>query len=229
MSPRSDPAFTPVRTRRVYQEICSQVRRRLARGQLKPGDKLPPERDLAIELGVSRGAVREALRSLENAGVVALRSGSRGGAFIREGDPSSLTQPLGDLMALGQLSGDGLVEARMQINDITVRLACARRTQGDLDALRACIESIEDSSDTPAALATQAKFLQRIAAASGSPLWSALVESLESLAGARDQLPEVQVEALKRILRALLRRQPGEAGKAMREALTDRDTAGALH
>lgn len=78
------PTFTPVRPRRVYQEICSQVRRRVADGQLKPGDRLPPERELAQALGVSRGAVREALRALEYAGVIAMRAGAKGGAFIRE-------------------------------------------------------------------------------------------------------------------------------------------------
>ncbi len=93
MATIASTAFRPVRTPRIHEEICRQVRGRLARGQLKPGDKLPPERELALEFGVSRGAVREALRTLENAGLVALRKGMHGGAFIRAGEPALLAQP----------------------------------------------------------------------------------------------------------------------------------------
>jgi len=84
---RSQPQFAPIRTKRVFEEICEQVRREMAAGSLRPGDKLPPERELATKLGVSRAAVREALRSLEIAGVVGLQKGARGGAFILKGDP----------------------------------------------------------------------------------------------------------------------------------------------
>jgi DNA-binding FadR family transcriptional regulator len=58
-------SFQQVKTRRVFEEICDQIRRRLASGALKPGDKLPAERDRARELKVSRPAVREALGTLE--------------------------------------------------------------------------------------------------------------------------------------------------------------------
>ena len=88
---RSQPRFAPIRTKRVFEEICEQVRREMAAGTLRPGDKLPPERELALKLGVSRAAVREAFRSLEIAGVVGLHKGARGGAFILKGDPDIVT------------------------------------------------------------------------------------------------------------------------------------------
>ncbi|WP_198161318.1 FadR/GntR family transcriptional regulator, partial [Variovorax sp. WDL1] len=71
-------SFQEVKTRRVFEEICAQIRKRLASGVLKPGDKLPAERDLAVEFKVSRPAVREALRTLEISGVVSLQKGVKG-------------------------------------------------------------------------------------------------------------------------------------------------------
>ena len=76
--------FQPIRTRRVYEEICSQVLRSLSAGRLKPGDKLPGVAELAQEFGVSRACVRKALHTLESTGVVALHKGARGGAFIQQ-------------------------------------------------------------------------------------------------------------------------------------------------
>ena len=77
-----------VRSSRIFEEISNQVRAQVVNGQLKPGDKLPAERQLALQFGASRTAVREALRGLEMSGVVELHKGVKGGAFIRAGDPS---------------------------------------------------------------------------------------------------------------------------------------------
>src|SRR5260221_2809885 len=77
--------FRPIRTRRAFEEICERIREQLALGVLKPGDKLPRERDLAEQFGVSRNVLREALRSLEMAGPLRLRKGGKGGAVIRRG------------------------------------------------------------------------------------------------------------------------------------------------
>lgn len=84
----------------------------MAAGALRPGDKLPPERDQALKLRVSRTAVREALRSLEIAGVVGLQKGSKGGAFILKGDPDLVTRSIRDMVYLSRISLDNLTEAR---------------------------------------------------------------------------------------------------------------------
>src|SRR5438067_840561 len=122
MDMTQDLNFQQIKTRRVFEEICEQIRNRLASGALKPGDKLPAERDLAIEFKVSRPAVREALRTLEISGVVSLRKGVKGGAFIRDGNPAMLTQSLQDLMFLGSVSLKSLAEARVLINEVVIKL-----------------------------------------------------------------------------------------------------------
>ncbi|HEY9279792.1 MAG TPA: winged helix-turn-helix domain-containing protein, partial [Eoetvoesiella sp.] len=78
---RRQPTFAPIKAKRAFEQVCEQIRREVAAGTLRPGDRLPPERELAEQLGVSRTAIREALRSLENAGLVQCQQGMGGGAF----------------------------------------------------------------------------------------------------------------------------------------------------
>ena len=132
--------FAKVKRRRVFEDICDQIRGKLSRGEYRPGDKLPSERDLAAELGVGRPAVREAMRTLENAGVLMLKKGLRGGAFVREGSPETVTQSLHDLMTLGHITLPALMEARRVMIGSVVRLACERGTPQEFDAIERAIE-----------------------------------------------------------------------------------------
>ena len=135
--------FRPIHTRRAFEEICERMREQLALGVLKPGDKLPPERDLAQQLGVSRNVLREALRSLEMAGVLRLQKGVKGGAFIQEGDTSRMNEVMRDMLSLGTISVRELSEARIHVLDLVVRLACANARQADFEALEGNIERTE--------------------------------------------------------------------------------------
>lgn len=132
--------FRPIRTRRAFEEICERIREQLALGVLKPGDKLPAERELAQQLGVSRNVLREALRSLEMAGILKLQKGVKGGAFIREGDTGRMNEVMRDMLSLGTISVRELSEARINVIDLVVRLACVNARQRDFEALEANIE-----------------------------------------------------------------------------------------
>jgi GntR family transcriptional regulator, transcriptional repressor for pyruvate dehydrogenase complex len=132
--------FRPIHTRRAFEEICERIREQLALGVLKPGDKLPPERELAQQLRVSRNVLREALRSLEMAGILRLQKGVKGGAFIREGDTSRMNEVMRDMLSLGTISVRELQEARINVIDLVVRLACVNARQRDFDVLEANIE-----------------------------------------------------------------------------------------
>ena len=132
--------FRPIHTRRAFEEICERIREQLALGVLKPGDKLPPERELAQQLGVSRNVLREALRSLEMAGILKLQKGVKGGAFIKAGDTSRMNEVMRDMLSLGTISVRELSEARINVIDLVVRLACVNARQRDFEALEANIE-----------------------------------------------------------------------------------------
>ena len=136
-TPESGAHFSQIRTHRVFEEICAQVRREMDAGTLRPGDKLPAERELAVKFGVSRTAVREALRTLEIAGVVGLQKGVKGGAFILEGDPDLITRSVRDMVLLGRISLDSLTETRMLIMQTAVGLVSQRITPELLAALEA--------------------------------------------------------------------------------------------
>lgn len=133
------PSFKPVRTRRVFEVICDQIRDRVGRGELRPGDRLPSEKELAEQFNISRTAVHEAMRSLEVAGLVEVRTGVNGGVFIHNGNTSGIKQAVQDMVALGQVPIASVTEARIELMATAIRLACERATEEDLDAIEADI------------------------------------------------------------------------------------------
>lgn len=135
--------FSPVRTPRIFEVIGDQIREQVRSGALRPGDKLPPERALATQFGASRNAVREALRSLEHAGLIELQKGAHGGAFLTNGDPAAVAQSMQDLMHLGGLTLADVTEARLLIESVVVTAAVAHATEADLDRLEANIDAVE--------------------------------------------------------------------------------------
>ena len=148
-------SFEPISSRRTFEEVCDRIRARIESGDLKPGDKLPAERDLALQLGVGRNAVREAIRTLENRGILELRKGVKGGAFIRQGDPSQMDSVVQDMFSLGSITISELAEAREHVQDLVVRLACQRAGAADLAAL-------EQNIARTRLLTEQGKVLERV-------------------------------------------------------------------
>ena len=135
--------FAPIKRKRLSDEVSAQIQVRIASGELRSGDKLPPERELAESFGVSRGAVREALRTLERTGLIALQAGARGGAFIGQGNPALIGDNFRNLYQLGSVSLDELTEARQWLETTVVRIACTRATDDDLTALTANVDEAE--------------------------------------------------------------------------------------
>lgn len=135
--------FTPIKKRRLSDQVSAEIQVRIAAGDLRSGDKLPPERELAENFGVSRGAVREALRNLERTGMVSLQAGSRGGAFIGRGDSSMIGDSFRNLYQLGSVSLEELTETRIWLESTVAQVACTRATKEDLDALTANVDEAE--------------------------------------------------------------------------------------
>lgn len=130
------PNFQAIRSTRAFEEIAAQVRTELAQGRLKVGSRLPSERALSEKFGVSRNTLREALRSLEHAGLVRLQKGASGGAFITEASGTAITTGLLDMYHVGAIQPSQLTEARIWLESIIVREACLRAKPADLEALR---------------------------------------------------------------------------------------------
>ena len=141
-SPRAnaEAIFAPITVARASSAIADQIRAAIVGGQLKEGERLPPERSLAEQFGVSRVTVRDALRALEAMGLITVRVGARGGAFVTAPTGSVVAQTMSDMVMMSAASPEDVVEARLMVELGTVTIACARATDEDLAELRALCE-----------------------------------------------------------------------------------------
>jgi DNA-binding FadR family transcriptional regulator len=141
--PRSGPVFQPLRGKRAFEEVADRVRQMLEEGELKVGYRLPAERELSKQLNVSRSILREALRTLENTGLLELKPGKLGGAFVSDGKPEAVSETMSDLLRLGGISLAHLTEGRAWIEEVVVRVACERADEADFLALEANVRKAD--------------------------------------------------------------------------------------
>lgn len=132
--------FTPVASGRISELIADQIRGLVREGQLRPGDRLPSERDLCQQFGVSRVTVRDALRLLEGAGMIDTKVGARGGAFVKMPTSAKIGEGITDMLSMAALHADEVTEARMVLELGLVPLVCERATLEDLADLRRICE-----------------------------------------------------------------------------------------
>ena len=130
--PLSTALESPLRRQDLVQSyILRSIRQKI----FSTGDKLPPERDLSTTLGVARQAVREAIRSLEMSGVLRLERGPHGGAFIRDIGSEGITYSIRNLLILGDLPLNDVLELRAAIFSQACRLAAERGNEADFQLM----------------------------------------------------------------------------------------------
>lgn len=133
------------KTGRVSEAIAHRIKKQIARGQLKPGSRLPAERELAQRLRTSRVSVREAYRSLEETGLILVRRGAEGGAFISDVDHEPVRRSLSLMLHLGRTSHEELTEARLLVEPPIARLAARRASLDDVERLRELVERQDEA------------------------------------------------------------------------------------
>lgn len=136
--------FQRLNSEKLSEKAINQIKDLINKGTLKPGDRLPSERDLSLRLGISRGILREALKSLENLGYLSRKPG--GGTFIRELMDRNSDSPLSDL--LYRITYLDYLEAREMLEQKVVELAIKRASKEDLEELENLVER-ESSEPTP--------------------------------------------------------------------------------
>lgn len=193
--------FDPVRTRRTFEEAVDQIADRVRAGDLRPGDRLPSERDLARLMQISRPTVREAVRVLADAGVVVVRPGPAGGIFVEsEIAPATLLARGAD----ARLDGIGVVlEARRAIEPQVAVLAGRHGREEDFAAMARTIERQRALLADGGVLAHEDRFLGlerqfhlTLARASGNPRLARIMRSLiRDLEIARDMAMHVPLVA----------------------------------
>jgi DNA-binding FadR family transcriptional regulator len=139
--------FKPIRQLRVFEEIVTQLKESILTGRFKTGDKLPTERELVEEFQVSRVAIREALRTLENSGFIVTRQGASGGAYVTDLSFEFLANAFVDLFLADKISIPELHRVRLIIEPEIARLAALAITPEYTQRLMKAMEAEE----TPAA------------------------------------------------------------------------------
>jgi len=170
--------FSPVNLGRVSQVIVDQIRLLIHQGKLRPGDRLPSERELCSRFGVSRVTVREALRVLEAGGLVEIRVGAHGGAFVTMPSNERLGEGLADLLKLSPLTAAEVAEARMIFELGIVPLVVERATKEDIAALNEiCARQRKSLKDKEYSVTLSAEFHVRVAACTHNAAIEMLVQS----------------------------------------------------
>jgi GntR family transcriptional repressor for pyruvate dehydrogenase complex len=220
------PLYRTVKTSRLFEQIVQQVEESILSGQLKPGDQLPAERDLAQRFGVSRTAVREAVKTLREKGLVEAYSGR--GTFVTNGTSQAIRQSLDLMIRINQQEGSAhLAELRQVLEPEIAALAAPRIEEQLLSTMREAVAVMDcNLHDPDVYVEADLDFHLALAEAMGNPLILSLLDSIVGLL--RDQRsrifnvkggPERGQFHHKRILAAIEKRDPELAREAMRAHL----------
>ena len=216
-------AWQRIRPVRASDEIVRQFRQALFEGRLQAGDAVGSEQQLALQFGVSRTTVRDALRSLEAAGIVEIRTGVKGGVRIGQGDPSRFADGLAVQLKLVGVSSRDALAAQMGLEWVAADLAATNATPADVAELVRLLEESAQLVDAGTAFTNSAaEFHEAVARASHN--W-AIEMSLRAI---REVLHELHVQNTtpararrvvathRAIYEAILERDASRAGQLMR-------------
>lgn len=215
-----------VRTSRLYEQIVHQIEESIVKGVLKAGDQLPAERELAQRFGVSRTAVREAVKALREKGLVEAYSGR--GTFITDGTTQAVRQSLDLMVKIGQPEGSThLAEVRAILEPEIAALAAVRLQESELATMREAVAVMDKAGQDPEAyIEADLDFHLALAEGAANPLILSLLDSIVGLL--REQRlkifrvsggPERGQIHHKRILEAVERHDSQKAREAMRAHL----------
>jgi GntR family transcriptional regulator, transcriptional repressor for pyruvate dehydrogenase complex len=216
--------FSPVTPGRISHEIVQQIKWAIRDRRLRPGDRLPPERELSERFRASRVSVRDALRVLEAGGLIEIRVGARGGAFVRAPAPGIVGEGIANMLSLSVVTPEEVTEARSIFELGMMPLVCDRATDEDIEELVAiCDRSEEALRSESYRVELSAEFHGRLARATHNAAVEMLVDSfhdalLMSLMRAKEIAPEMGgrgVEEHKDLVAAIASRDADRAQNIM--------------
>lgn len=220
-------ALTPVRKARVSEGVARQIQRLIADGALAPGDKLPPERELAERFAVSRSSVRDAIRTLEIAGLVAARQGE--GTVVADVSPEAMAAPLASVLVRKRELIAELLDVRQMIEPALAARAARRATEEEVARLEEILRrqrakvlrgepTVEEDSEFHSLVAHAAR---------NKVILKVLDVLMDLLRETRARSLQVQgrlqrsLAGHQRILEAIRRRDPDAAERAVRRHLEE--------
>jgi GntR family transcriptional repressor for pyruvate dehydrogenase complex len=213
-------AVEPITRTPLYREVLARLEQLVAGGGLEPGDRLPPERELAVQLGISRNSLRPALAALEAKGLIEIRHGA--GTFLRATSVAQAADTLAVVLAEQSRQLPAAMEARLALERFAAGVAADRRDDADLERLEAALEQMAREVDGgEAGDDGDRRFHAAVVAAAHNPVLAALAGELadpvdririESLA--QHGRPQRSLEDHRRILAAI---RAGDARAAVAE------------
>ncbi len=218
--------YLPIQPERLYERIVSQIEQRIVAGELKAGDQLPSENELAKQFAVSRTAVREAIKALREKRLVEIRPGR--GTFITNGTQDAVRNSLGLLMKFGQPnSSQHLVEVREILEPEIAALAATRVTDEDIAAMQEAIDIMDTAlEDVDRFVEADLDFHLALAEATQNPVVPLLMDSIiDLLREERKQIGAVEgglqrgQSHHKKIVQAVKRRDAQAARRSMQDHL----------
>jgi GntR family transcriptional repressor for pyruvate dehydrogenase complex len=221
------PAFGVFERDMLPERIAARLVSLIAERQLRPGDKLPPERELAAAMHVSRPSLREALRALAMLKIVEIRQGS--GTYVTSLKPEVLIEHLDFVFSIDDATFAELLEARQMLEPGLAAAAAIRATDKELADLRTCVtRSVAHADDPEAFLAADLELHQRVTAAARNQIIARVMDSLTRLGMASRRrtvnLPGVRAQTLRdhqALVEALECRDAEAAAGIMRRHLED--------
>ncbi|HXP80534.1 MAG TPA: FadR/GntR family transcriptional regulator [Verrucomicrobiae bacterium] len=218
--------FEAVPRTKLYQKVVKQVQDIIRDGLLRPGDMLPPERELAEQLHVSRGSLREAILALESMGLVEPRHGE--GTIVRDLSAAPLVNQLSVMLMQKRALVGELLEFRLMVEPTLAARAAANATEEEIAHLEEILSRQKAKVDHgELAIEEDSKFHYAIAqAARNSVVLKVLDVFMDYLRESRELSlqvegrPQRSLNSHRRILNAIARKNPAAAEKAMRRHIT---------
>lgn len=136
MNLEKESIFKEYQYRRASTDIADLIKTAILSNKFRAGDKLPAERDLAVQFQVGRMTIREALRTLEAKGLISIRKGSNGGSFVQPAPPTQMAEMIMDNLQLDGVTFPEVAESRVVLERSIVKYAIERATPEDLDEIR---------------------------------------------------------------------------------------------
>lgn len=173
--------YKAIQSSRLYEQIVQQIEESIRTGELRAGSQLPAERDLAKQFGVSRTAVREAIKALQEKGLVDAFPGR--GTFVTNGTSNSMRRSLDRLVKSGEESGQAyLVEVREILEPEIAALAALRADDEEIATMREAVTVMDNAAwDSDAYIEADLDFHLALAEAAGNPIVLSLIDSIVGL------------------------------------------------
>ena len=233
--------FNAVHPARGFEDIAVQIQQAIAEGQLRPGDRLPNERELCDTFGVSRPTLREAIRVLEATGVVEVRRGTSGGTFIKTPNSRQVSTALEALLRFRGASIDDLAEFRANFEAETAQWAARRATDDQINSLLAISQqlkkAVESGGTWDDVVNLDIAFHEGVASASHNQIRVAIMLAIHGvlhkssiMIGRRDSLDwrQKQAQDIDGIVEAIANRDEDLAFKLMKEHVVQNVQVGRL-